>query len=348
MPDDLRLAALDHPFAQAPAPGAATKVAEGIYWIRMPLPFALDHINLWLLEDGDGWTIVDTGLGRDETRDLWRTHFTQTMSGKPVKRIIVTHFHPDHIGNAGWLAAERQAPVWITRTEWMMHQMLMLDDAAVMHRAQIDAYRQAGLGDEWITPLLASGNTYQDRAVRAPTQYVRLRADDEIEIGGRVWRILIGTGHAPEHACLHCPSLNLLISGDQILPKITPNISLWANDMDGDPLGDYLNSLPQFKHLPADTLVLPSHRLPFIGLHLRVDQLHEHHAARLDDIIAACKSPMTATAFLPVLFKRQLDLHQIGFAMGEGLAHLNHLARQGKLVVDHEDEGVATYRPASS
>ena len=344
MPDDIRQSPLHHPFEAVPDPGQAIQVANGIYWIRMPLPFTLNHINLWLLEDGDGWTIVDTGLARDETKDLWRRHFTGTMANKPVARVLVTHFHPDHIGNAGWLTRECDAPLWIARTEWLVHQMLVMDDKAVMHRAQIDSYEAAGLGPEWTEKLRRAGNTYRDRVEHAPTAYVRIKEHDEIEIGGHAWRAITGTGHVQEHICLYCESLGVLISGDQVLPKITPNISLWANDMQGDPLGDFLDSLRKFEPLPADTLVLPSHGRPFTGLHARLVQLARHHEERLDDIVAACDQPMTATDFLPILFKRELDLHQIGFAMGEALAHLAHLVRAGRLEIAQREDAITTYR----
>lgn len=344
MPDDQNLAAPHYLDVAMPEPGAATLVAPGIYWIRMPLPFALDHINLWLIEDDDGWTIIDTGLSRDETKDLWRQHFANTMGGKPVHRILVTHFHPDHIGNAGWLVEDRAAPLWIPRTEWLMHQMLVMDEHAVMHHAQVDAYEKAGLDESWTVPLRAAGNTYRDRVEHAPADYVRIKDGDEIDIGGKSWRVIVGTGHVQEHACLYCAELDVLISGDQILPKITPNISLWANDKHGDPLGDYLESLTKFEHLPVDTLVLPSHGLPFTGVHARLAYLASHHEDRLSDIIAACKHPMTASEFLPVLFKRQLDLHQIGFAMGEALAHLTHLIRRDRLHKTDNPDGPATYK----
>ncbi len=341
--DDIRPTEIFYPELAMPGPGAATKVAPGIYWLRMTLPFALDHINLWLIEDGDGWTMIDTGLATGETKDLWRQHFTGTMGGKLLHRIIVTHFHPDHIGNAGWIAAERDARLWITRTEWLMHQMLVMDQDAVLHNGQVDAYELAGLDATWTTNLRAVGNTYRDRVEQAPTAYQRIHHGDEFKIGSQTWQVIIGTGHSLEHACLYCPELGVLISGDQILPKITPNITLWANDLQGDPLGDYLDSLALFTPLPANTLVLPSHGLPFTGLHARLAQLAAHHEDRLNDIINACNQPMTATDFLPVLYKRTLDLHQIGFAMGEAMAHLTHLVLKDRIRVEEAPNGEQSY-----
>jgi glyoxylase-like metal-dependent hydrolase (beta-lactamase superfamily II) len=188
------------------------------------------------------------------------------------------------------------------------------------------------------------GNTYRKRVEQAPATYTRMQEHDEIVIGDHTWRVIVGAGHVPEHVCLYSAALGVLISGDQVLPKITPNISLWANDASGDPLGDYLDSLVKFEHLPPDTLVLPSHQKPFYGLHARLAGLADHHAERLDDVIAACDGPMTATDFLPVLFKRKLDLHQMGFAMGEGLAHLTHLVQRGRLGSSRRDDGVTVYQ----
>jgi glyoxylase-like metal-dependent hydrolase (beta-lactamase superfamily II) len=341
-------APISHPFAAPPAPGEAVEVAPGIHWIRMPLPFALDHINLWLIEDGPAgepsWTVIDAGLRHDRTKELWRTLFEGAMAGRPVGRVIVTHFHPDHIGLAGWLVEERRSELWISRTEWLMHAMLWFDDKAVLPTAQVEAYRENGLGPEWTEKMIGRGNPYQTRVGPTPASYTRIADGDEIEIGGQSWRVIVGTGHAPEHACLYCAEAGVLISGDQILPKITPNISLWASDRGADPLGDYLGSLDRFRGLPADTLVLPSHNLPFHGLEARLGQLQHHHDERLARIVDACATPRTAAEILPVLFRRELDLHQIGFAMGESLAHLAYLRHRGRLRQSRNGDGLIAFQ----
>ena len=339
---------LAHPFPDTPAQAETLEVAPGIHWLRMPLPFALDHINLWLIEDGTAddpsWTIVDSGMLHDQTKELWRALFGGAMAGRKVGRVIVTHFHPDHIGLAGWLVQELGCELWISRTEWLMHAMLYFDDSAVLHNSQIQAYRENGLGADWTEAMVGRGNSYRKVVSQAPMSYVRIADGDEIEIGGRIWRVIVGTGHAPEHACLYCPRAGVLISGDQILPKITPNISLWAGDREADPLGDYLGSLSKFRNLPAETLVLPSHNLPFTGIEARLDQLAHHHDQRLDDIVAACASPKSAADILSVLFKRQMDVHHIGFAMGESLAHLAHLRHLGRVEKVRRDDGIIAYR----
>ena len=335
--------AITHPFPELPASATTIEVVPGLHWLRMPLPFALDHINLWLLEDGDGWTVVDTGMLLDEVKDYWQTLFGGVMAGRPVKRVIVTHFHPDHIGLAGWLVAERETELWISRTEWLMHMMLCFDETGHIHDRQVELYQENGLGEEWTSQMTGHGNPYRRRVSQAPMAYTRIADGDEIDIGGRAWRVIVGTGHAPEHACLYCAEAGVLISGDQILPKITPNISLWASDQDANPLGDYLGSLDRFRDLPAETLVLPSHNLPFRGLATRLDQLAHHHDDRLARIIEECAEPRTGADIVPVLFRRQLDVHQIAFAMGESLAHLAYLRRLGRLATTRSGNGAIAY-----
>jgi glyoxylase-like metal-dependent hydrolase (beta-lactamase superfamily II) len=339
---------LTHPFPDPPGPAETIEVAPGIHWLRMPLPYALDHINLWLIEDGTAddpaWTIIDSGMLLDQTKELWRALFEGPMAGRKAGRLIVTHFHPDHMGLAGWLVEELGCELWISRIEWLMHAMLYFDDEAVLHESQIRVYRENGLGADWIEAMTGRGNSYRKVVGQAPMNYVRIADGDEIEIGGRIWRVIVGTGHAPEHACLYCPDAGVLISGDQILPKITPNVSLWAGDREADPLGDYLDSLGKFRDLPAETLVLPSHNLPFTGIGARLDQLAHHHDGRLDDIVAACASPKSAADILSVLFRREMDVHHIGFAMGESLAHLAHLRHLGRIEKVRRDDGVIAYR----
>lgn len=351
---------LDYPLGERrPAAAETIEIAAGVHWLRMPLHFQLDHINLWLLEDGDGYAIVDTGLQLDEAKELWLAIFRRFgiahggKAGKPVTRLIVTHFHPDHIGLAGWLNDLLDTELWITRTEWLMARMLYLDSDALNHRSMAEFYALHGLAPDLADRMFSGGNTYRRRVAEAPFHHRRLRAGDVLEIGGRHWEIIVGTGHAPEHACLWCADDGILISGDQILPKITPNISVWASEPDASPLEDYLGSFANFAGLPDDALVLPSHNLPFRGVQTRIGQIVDHHRARLERLSAgfADGSPdsspdgsgrarLSAADAVPLLFRREIDFHQMGFAMGECLAHLAYLEGEGTLTGRLDPDGI--------
>ena len=339
---------------QVPAAGETLEVAPGVHWLRMPLPFALDHINLWLLEDGEGWTLVDTGIDRAETKTHWRTLFAGPMGGRPAKRLIVTHFHPDHMGLAGWLTGQCKIELWTTQTEWLMARMSYLDTEAEGHLANVEFLGSHGLSKRWTDEMAGWGNSYRKRVSLPPAHFNRIQHGDEIEVGGRVWRVIVGTGHAPEHACLFCPELKVLISGDQILPKITPNIAVWGLEPDANPLEQYLGSLERFRDLPEDTLVLPSHNYPFVGVRTRLDQLRDHHVDRLDRLVGAFEpassgdddkpESLTAADLIPVLFRREMDAHQITFAMGESIAHLAYLVGDGRLVRTIGPDEIYHYR----
>ncbi|HXP06806.1 MAG TPA: MBL fold metallo-hydrolase [Stellaceae bacterium] len=333
---------LQFPVATPPAPGETVQIAPGIHWLRMRLPFALNHINLWLLEDGPGWTIVDCGYALDEARDAWERIFAETLGGRPVRRVIVTHYHPDHIGLASWLTEPWEAPLWISEKEWLharMHALGTGGDASETLRR--DFALRAGLDEETSQVFAERQGNYRLGVPSVPTTYHRIGEGSAIEIGGREWRVIIGEGHAPEHACLYCAESGVLIAGDQILPRISPNISVQTYEPDGDPLARYLNSLKKLRAaLPPDILVLPSHNLPFYGVHERIDELAGHHEARCAEVIAACARPMSAADLMPVLFRRLLDRHQMGFALGEALAHLHYLEGQGALARERGGDGV--------
>ena len=335
---------LEFPVATPPAPGETRPIAPGVLWLRMPLPFALNHINLWLLEDGPGWTIVDCGFAGEATTGLWEQIFAEGLAGRPVRRIIVTHYHPDHIGLAGWLAERWDAPLWITEKEWLHARMMTGDGVADYTRAARGFARRAGL-DEAASDVFAVRHAGYRRGVPSvPPCYHRIGEGTEIEIGGRQWRVIIGEGHAPELAALYCAETGVLIAGDQILPKISPNISVPPHEPEGDPLARYLRSLGKFREaLPPDTLVLPSHNLPFRGVYARIDQLAAHHEARCAETIAACERPHSAADLLPVMFRRQLDRHQTAFALGEALAHLHYVANQGEIECMTGPDGVARF-----
>ena len=338
---------ISYPFDNLPASGATLEVAPGIHWLRMPLPFALDHINLWLLADGVGWTAVDTGIGLDPVKEAWQS----VLAGRSkLTRQIVTHFHPDHLGLAAWLEAETGAPLWMTQGEFLLAHLVHAGTAPFGTETMVEYFRGHGLAPEPCAALLERGNAYRRGVPAIPATFHRLLDGDVVEIGGRDWQVIVGHGHAPEHASLYCAALGVLISGDMLLPRISTNISAFAASPRIDALALFLASLDRLTALPADTLVLPSHGRPFVGLHARVAELKAHHAARCDDLLIACASgAQTAAELLPVLFSREItDPHQTMFAMGEAIAHLNYLEHQRRLERTCEN-GIHRYarRPAA-
>ena len=338
---------LHYPFAETvPTAGAVIEVAPGVRWLRMSLPFALDHINLWLLRDrqdgAEGWTIVDCGITNDATRAAWEQVFAQHLDGLPVLRLIVTHMHPDHIGLAHWLTERWACRLWISSTDFGAARMASQSTTGFGGERSAAFFASHGLTDpEAIAKVRARSNYYAGMVPRVPDAYRRLMDSMTLDIGGHAWRCIAGYGHAPEHIALHSPKLGLLISGDMVLPRISTNVSVYDLEPESDPLALFLTSLARFDGLPADTLVLPSHGKPFTGLHARTRQLREHHEARLADVMAACaEQPCHAADLLPVLFKRKLDLHQTTFALGESIAHLHALWHAGRLVRREGADGV--------
>jgi glyoxylase-like metal-dependent hydrolase (beta-lactamase superfamily II) len=337
---------LVHPWPEPPAGAESLVVAPGISWIRMPLPFALNHINLWLLEDERGTTVVDTGVGLSPTRERWERLFAGELADRPVVRVVVTHFHPDHMGNADWLVQRFGVELWCPQAEWLMAQLAWQGMGGNDSEMRLDHYRRHGVPRSQIESFRERGNHYR---MLVPSVTPRLRAvreGDVLTIGGRAWHAFTVLGHAPEHACLYCPEANVLISGDQVLPKITTNVSVWPDQPRSNPLRLYLDSLRRFRPLPADTLVLPSHGLPFRGLHPRLDYLRHHHDERLAETVDALAEPRAAFELVPVLFRRQLDTHQLGFAIGETLAHLHYLEAEGQVARLVDAGGVERFRKA--
>ena len=327
-------AALEYPVATPPPPGETIEIAPRVHWLRMPLPFALDHINLWLLEDDDGMTLVDCGFGDAPTRAFWDRHFATTLRARPIRRIIATHCHPDHVGNAAWLSARTGAAVAMTLSEFLTAHALVADTGGYATRAVFDLFRRHGLAPDKLGALEGRGNRYRRGVPELPSTFLRLREGDTRRAAGTTWRVVEGFGHSPQHASLHSAERGVLIAGDMLLPKISTNVSVQPIEPDGDPLASFLDSLSAFEALSPDTLVLPSHGLPFRGIPIRVDQLRAHHAARLTELeqaVSASSASSSAAELVPVLFRRELDVHQLFFAMGEAIAHLNHLWHAGRL-----------------
>ena len=331
---------IDYPFDTLPETGTTRAVAPGVHWLRMPLPFALDHINLWLLEDGDGFTAVDTGIAMDAVKQAWKS----VLNGRHLRRQIVTHFHPDHLGLAGWLEAEHGAPLWMTQGEYLTASVIAAGLAPFDIPSMVALYRQHGLDAARAEALLARGNAYRRGVPTLPATFRPLFDGDRVNIGAQAWEIIVGHGHAPEHASLHCAELGVLIAGDMLLPRISTNVSAYAAAPHLDTLQRYLDSIDRLAALPADTLVLPSHGLPFRGIRARVAELHAHHDARCADLLAACAhDSRCAGDLLEVLFGRPIDdPHQTLFAMGEAIAHLNHLEHRNRLQ-RHTENGIIRY-----
>ena len=345
------MAAPEYPYAAPPAPAAAIEVAPGVHWVRMALPFQLDHINLWLLEDGTpgepGWTLVDTGLGNEATRASWEAIFADRLGGRPVRRVLVTHYHPDHAGNASWLCQRFGTELWMTRGEYLTAHAARHGAAGYSTAAQIALFRANGLDEARGNALLKRGDLYRALVPDFPFSHRRLFEGDEIRIGGRSWRVIVGYGHAPEHVSLHCEASNVLISGDMLLPRISTNVAVRPVDPWSNPLRLFLDSIQRYRALPVDLLVLPSHGLPFRGAHARIAQLEAHHQERLAELQAACAaSPRSAAEVLEILFRRKLDDNQIFFAMGEAIAHLHYLYYAGRLARTVGADGVARFAPA--
>lgn len=344
---------LDYPFGEAlPAHGGVREIAPGVLWVRMGLPFALNHINLWLLRDivdgREGWTIVDCGIASDDTRAGWDSVFASHLDGLPVHRVIVTHCHPDHVGLAGWLCERWQAPLWMTTGEFGFARMMAASLPGVDGTAALPHFRRHGLADEEMLDRLGSRKNYYPSLVPAvPAAYCRMQDGQSIRIGMHDWTVITGFGHSPEHASLYCAQLGLLISGDMVLPRISTNVSVFAVEPEANPVQLYLDSLAKFSHLPADTLVLPSHGKPFRGLHTRIQQLRDHHEARLAEVVDACAVPQSAADIVPVMFRRPLDAHQLTFALGEALSHLHKLWFDGVLAREIGADKVVRFRRAA-
>ncbi len=323
------------PFSDVPALGQTVEVAPGVLWLRMPLPYALDHINLWLIADGDGWVAVDTGFGLPPAQEAWQ----KLLAQRPLTRLIVTHFHPDHVGLAGWLMERTGAPLMMSALEFLSAQAVWLQAPGFSVQDMVRFFRTHGLDEAQQTALIERGNSYRRGVPMLPHTFHRLRDGDRIRIGAHDWQVIVGRGHAPEHVSLYCHTLGVLISGDMLLPKISTNVSVWAVCPEDDPLGDFLASLPALEALPANTLVLPSHGLPFRGIPQRIAALRAHHEARLAEILAACHTPRCAAELVPIIFPRPLDTHQLVFAFGETIAHLNHAWHAGQLMRQADSDG---------
>ena len=320
-------------------------VADGIHWLRMPLPFDLDHINLWLLEDDGGWAIVDTGINSSTSRDIWGSTFETTMRGLPVTHVIATHLHPDHIGCAGWLTRQFDVDLWMTREEYMLGRLLVADTGKPAPEEAIRFYAAAGFSEDALQDYRERFGFFGRLVSELPESYVRIHENDRLALGEHTLRVLIGRGHSPEHACLYCEDRNLLISGDQVLPTISANVSVWPTEPAANPLKHWLESLAALRErIPEDVLVLPAHGKPFRGAHARIDAVVSEHTQRLEKLREHLAEPCRAIDTFGVLFGRRVPEGHRVMATGEAIAHLHYLLAGGDATAETDAGGVVWYR----
>lgn len=337
---------LDFVVDTAPEPGSVIEIAEGVYWLRFALPMSgLNHINLWALKDGDGWVIVDTGIANKDSKDIWEGHFANLMEGRPVNRVIATHLHPDHTGLAGWICRKFGAPLLMSRGEYFLCRILAADTGKVAPQEGITFYKKIGYTDDQLELYKARFGGFGKAISPLPNSYDRLVEGEIGMIGGREWRVVMGSGHSPEHVCLWCPELNLCLTGDQLLPNISSNVSVWPTEPEANPLENWIASCHKLRDvLPEDILICPAHGIPFRGAHRRLGKLIEHHEKALSRLHEFCKTPRLATEVYSVLFRREINDGNRIMAVGESIAHLNCLKGRGLVSRRLNNDGQFVYR----
>jgi glyoxylase-like metal-dependent hydrolase (beta-lactamase superfamily II) len=338
-------ATFHYPFAEPPTPGKAIEIADGILWLRLPLPMALDHVNIFALDDGDGWTLVDTGLMSSHTRAIMKDALAGPFGGKPVRRVVVTHYHPDHIGLAGWFQA-RGAELLATRTTWLFARMLTLDVQDRPVAEVLNFWREAGMDGSLLARRAGERPfNFSDAVAPLPLGYTRLREGQTLRMGGRDWLVRTGNGHAPEHATFWQTDGDLVIGGDQLLPSISANLGVYATEPMADPVAEWIESCKSFMpHARDEQLVLPGHKLPFTGLPLRLVQMIENHTGALARLCEHLAVPRTAADCFAPLFKRQIGEGEYGLALVEAVAHLNHLLIAGCVLREKREDGAWLWR----
>lgn len=335
--------ALEFPWNAPPATGTVSEVVPGLLWARLPLPFRLNHVNVWLLEENDGWTVIDTGCATPELMAAWETLLAGPMRGLPVRRVIATHGHVDHIGLAGWMVERFDAEFVGTFAEWIWARMSHMHDVPGSHATHHSYLLRHGFDEDVAVRMVESRHRYIDLATPIPGAITEIREGQTLRVGNRDWRVIVTRGHAFEHASLYDAESQVLIAGDHLLPKISPVIAVYEMTPNADPLGDYLASFPQFSGMPANTLVLPSHGMPYRGIHRRIAELRAHHRQRLDEVADALSEWTTALELSRTLFPHVEGPDSVGFALGETLAHVNHLLAQGVIREERDPQGRAVF-----
>ncbi|WP_081944758.1 MBL fold metallo-hydrolase [Sphingopyxis sp. MWB1] len=334
-------AGLTYPWGEAaPGEGETIGIADGVRWARIPMPGSLGHINSWLLDDGDGVAIVDTGICMTICSDAWKALYAGALSGTRISRVIGTHLHPDHIGLAGWIAKKHGVKLWMTRGEMLTARAIVADSSDTVPDEALAQSRAAGWDEEAIEAQKARGwNMFQRMIFPLPRSYVRIEDGDILDMGAHRWRVVTGSGHSPEHACLWNEKAGVLIAGDQVLPRISSNVSVNITEPDADPLGEWLASIDKLlATIPADVVTCPAHGEPFRGLHVRLMALRDEHRMRLYTLAEAiAKQPLRAVDTFPMLFNRPIGPHNQGLATGEALAHLKRLEVEGRVKREDRD-----------
>jgi len=335
---------LSYPLGAVPETGQLLEVAPGLKWLRLPLPFQLDHINVWLLRDGDGWALVDTGIFTNTTREVWHSVLERHLDGAALTRVLVTHLHPDHVGCAGWLARKFDIELWMPRDEYLLCRVLVADTGKPAPREGVGFYRAAGFDSDALERYVEYFGAFGRVVAPLPEAFRRLYDGQVVRIGDRDWEIIIGRGHSPEHACLLCRDLEVMIAGDQILPTISPNVSVYPTEPAANPLAAWFESLDKLRRkLPSDVWVLPAHGQPFTGAHSRLRDLTAEHEAGLAALRQLCREPRRAVDVFPALFKARISASNLIMATGEAVSHLNFLVELGEMQVSRDSDGVNWY-----
>jgi glyoxylase-like metal-dependent hydrolase (beta-lactamase superfamily II) len=318
--------------AAPPEAAEAVEVAPGVLWMRLALPMALDHVNVYALDDADGWTLVDTGLDTPRGRAQWQALLAGPLAGRAVRRVVVTHHHPDHVGLAGHFQAGG-AELVATRTAWLLARMLRLDVQARPGPEKLAFWRDAGMAEDLLAARAAERPfNFADCVSPLPLGYTRIAEGGRIVMGGRRWQVRCGDGHAPEHATFWSLDDDLVLGGDQLLPAISANIGVYPTEPGADPLAEWLGSCARFRAVARDNhLVLPGHKRPYTGLPARLGVMIAEHAAALDRLREHLARPRRATDCFGPLFGREVPASEYGLALAEAVAHLNHLLARGEV-----------------
>ncbi|WP_299888939.1 MBL fold metallo-hydrolase [uncultured Ruegeria sp.] len=344
--DDEHPPTIRYPWSEPPASGEAIEIAEGVLWMRLPLPMALDHVNVYALDDGDGWTVIDTGVSSKKTRGIWETLLAGPLAGKPVNRAVVTHHHPDHVGNAGWFQSEHGAELVASRTAWLFARMLTLDVQENWPSETLEFYRSAGMTPEILAKRMADRPfNFADTVYPMPLGFTRIKQGDVIRMGGRDWDVHMGNGHAPEHATFWSRDDSLVLTGDQVLSSISPNLGVYATEPMANPVADWLEACERLQPLAhPDHLVLGGHKLPFTGLPTRMRQLIDNHHGALTRLLDDLETPKAASECFAPLFKRTIREEEYGLALVEAVAHVNHLHHIGAVTRTRRADGAWVYQ----